>query len=97
MLVVDPIDTEQIALHREGQHLLIARLIYHHGLQEARVDDVKHVERLADRMDTLAALELDMLESEVRLEGGPWAVDAQKIANLCQVGPQFGGTLPGGF
>jgi hypothetical protein len=61
---VDAVDAEHVALHREAQHLLVAELVDQHGFEEAGIDDVQRVERLADGVDALAGLELHVLEQQ---------------------------------
>jgi hypothetical protein len=86
---MDAIDAEQVALHRKAENLFIAEFVDHHRLQEAAVDDIQHVESLSGGMDALAGLELHMLEVVVIISDESARRDAEEIADIMHVGPDF--------
>jgi hypothetical protein len=84
-LGMDAIDTEEIAFHREAQHLLITEFVDQHRLQETGVDDEQGVEGLAYRMYALPRLELHVLEQELFIVDRRCGGDAEQVAEFFQV------------
>ena len=97
MAGVDAIDAKHVALHREAQHLLVAEFVDQHGFQEAGVDDVQGVERLADGVDALAGFELHVLEQQFLVRDRHRRRNVQQIAHFLEVGPEAPLTLAAGF
>ena len=87
MARVDAVDAQHVALHGKTEYLLIAEFVDEHGFQEARIDDVQGVERLADGVHALARLELHVLEQQFIGGDGAGAGDMQQVAHLLQVRP----------
>ena len=88
MARVDAVDAQHVALHGKTQYLFIAEFIDEHGFQEAGIDDVQGVERLADGVHALARLELHVLEQQFIGGDGAGAGDMQQVAYLLQVRPK---------
>ena len=94
---VDAIDAEQIAFHWETQYLLVAEFIDQYGLEETGVNNKQGVERLADGVNTLASLELNVLEKKFFIVDRWCDGDPQKFAKFFEVGPQLALSLPADF
>lgn len=65
---MNTVDADNVTLHGKAQHLFAARFVDHYGFQESGINDIQHIERLADRVNPLPRLELHMLKKSFRID-----------------------------